>query len=182
MQPTHRVVTLALAALCGACASSPPKEAHPQRVTFVDFRNGTRIELVNETHTGRVEQYSELLEKDKATRKVQTDEVMFGLIEVLRDGGFDDQAKPGPAPRQSDGQSVLALEIEDGDKIQYALGYKGMPAAERQKLLALVQNVVELYNQTYGLQAVELKEGETPFENPVGPTRTKAPKVQVGKG
>jgi hypothetical protein len=182
MPRTHRILAIALAALAGACASSAPKEAHPQRVTFVDFRNGTRLELVNEAHTGRVEQYSELLEKDQATRKVQTDDVMAGLIDVLRDGGFDDQAQPGPAPRQSDGQSVLTLEIEDGDKVEYALGYKGMPAAQRQKLLALVGTLVELYNQTYGLQAVELKEGEMPFENPVGPTNKKAPKVQVGKG
>ena len=164
-----------------ACSSAPAAKAQPQRVSFFDFRNGTCIELVNETHTGRLEQYSERVARTEATRKVQTDEIMSSLVDMLRDEGFDDQAQSGPAPRQSDGQSVLALEIEDGDKVEYALGYKGMPADRRQKLLALVGTVVEVYNQTYGLQAVKLKEGETPFENPVGPTRNKAPKVSAGK-
>jgi len=175
-------LALTLAACSAACSSSPATKPHPQRVSFFDFRNGTCIELVNETHTGRLEQYSERVTRTEATRKVQTDEIMSSLVDLLRDQGFDDQAQPGPAPRESDGQSVLALEIEDGDKVQHALGYKGMPTEARQKLLGLVQNVVELYNQTYGLQAVKLKEGETPFSNPVGPTKNKAPKVSAGKG
>jgi len=170
--------SLLLAALC-ACASAP-QVARPQRVLFVDFRTGTRFELVNETHTGRVEQYSEL--RASADRKVQTDEVLSGLVEVLRDEGFDAQARPGPAPRQSDGQAVMALEIEDGDRTEHALGFKGMPPDDRKQLLLMAQNFVDLYNATYGLQAVELEEGENPFENPIGPTRKKAPKVLEGQG
>jgi hypothetical protein len=117
-------LALALAPLA-ACASAPA-EARPQRVAFVDYRNGTHLELVNETHTGRVEQYSEV--RADASRKVQTDEVMQGLVEVLRERGFDRQARPGPAPRASDGQAVMALEIADGDRVEHVLGWRGMSA------------------------------------------------------
>jgi hypothetical protein len=171
-------LALALAPLA-ACASAPA-EARPQRVAFVDYRNGTHLELVNETHTGRVEQYSEV--RADASRKVQTDEVMQGLVEVLRERGFDRQARPGPAPRASDGQAVMALEITDGDRVEHVLGWRGMSADDRAELLALAQNFVALYNETYGLQAVEVREGDTPFENPVGPTRKKSPQVLEGQG
>jgi hypothetical protein len=78
---------------------------------------------------------------------------------------------------------MMALEIADGERVEHVLGYKGMPVAQRTELLALAQSFVDLYNETYGLQAVEVKEGDTPFENPVGPTRKKAPKVLLeGQG
>jgi hypothetical protein len=162
-----------------SCASAPV-EARPQRVAFLDYRNGTHLELVNETHTGRVEQYSTV--RGDASRKVQTDEVMQGLVEVLRKRGFDSLARPGPAPRASDGQGVMALEIADGERVEHVLGWRGMPADERAELLALTQNFVDLYNETYGLQAVDVKQGDTPFENPVGPTRKKSPEVLEGQG
>jgi len=177
MLPTARL--LALAALLGAACASTPKQAQPQRVAYVDYRKNAWLELVNETHTGRVEQYSEV--RENASRKVQTDEVMEGLLEVIRKDGFERQARPGPAPRSSDGQSVVALEIEDGDRIAHVVGFKGMPPSDHKQLLSMAQSFIEVYNLTYGLQAVETKEGETPFENPVGPTRNKAPKVQSGK-
>jgi hypothetical protein len=75
----------------------------------------------------------------------------------------------------------VALEIEDGDRIEHVLGFKGMPTGDHKQLLSMAQSFIEVYNLTFGLQAVETKEGETPFENPVGPTRNKAPKVQAGK-
>jgi hypothetical protein len=167
-----------LLATSAACASAP-QTAHPQRVTYVDYRKNAWLELVNETHTGRVEQYSEV--RENASRKVQTDEVMQGLVEVIRKGGFERQARPGPAPRASDGTSVVALEIQDGERIEHVLGFKGMPSSDHKQLLSMSQSFIEIYNLTYGLQAVEKKQGETPFENPVGPTRNKAPKVSAGK-
>jgi len=177
--PQPGLLACLLLGLLAACTSTPPAP-RPQRVTYFDLRSGARFELVNETHTGRLEQYSEV--RSDAARKVQTDEVMQGLVEVLRDRGFDDQARPGPAPRAGEGESVMALEIEDGDKIEHVLGYRGMPEAELRRLLELRQDFLELYNATYGLQAVEQREGESPFQNPVGPTRKKLPKVPGGQG
>jgi hypothetical protein len=181
MIKTVLLPALALA-LSAACASTPAPPGRPQRVAFLDYRNGTHLELVNETHTGRLEQYSAVVRPTEATRKVQTDDVMAALVELLRDEGFDDLGQEGPAPVRGGDTGMMAIELEDGDRIEHVLGFKGMPAADRQKVLSLAQSIVEIYNATYGLQAVELKEGESPFQNPVGPTREKLPKVPEGQG
>lgn len=165
---------LALLALTGCAANSAlDGPARPQRVAWVDYRSNVRLELVNETHTGRVEQYSTTRKLAEASRKVQTDEVMAGLIDFMRDEGFDSRAREGPMPRGSDGQSVMGLEIEDGGAIEHVLAWRGMPADDREAVLKLAQSFAELFNATYGLQAVEVGQDESPFENPVGPVRKK---------
>lgn len=165
---------LGLLALAG-CASSSAAQgpARPQRVSWIDYRSNVRLELVNETHTGRVEQYSTKRKLEESARKVQTDEVVGGLIEVLKQEGFAKQARPGPMPLGSDGQSVMALEIDDGGAIEHVVAWRGMPADDRAAILGMAQNFADLYNATYGLQAVEVGLDESPFENPVGPTRKK---------
>lgn len=172
--PLFSGALLSLLALAG-CASGPASggPARPQRVAWVDYRSNVRLELVNETHTGRVEQYSTTRKLDEAARKVQTDEIMSGLIEVLNEEGFAQQARPGPMPLGSDGQGVMALEIDDAGAIEHVMAWRGMPAEERTAILRMAQNFAELYNATYGLQAVEMGLDESPFENPVGPTRKK---------
>ena len=173
---TFPIVLLALLPLAG-CASNSASSgpARPQRVAWIDYRSNVRLELVNETHTGRVEQYSST--RKDASRKVQTDEVMSGLIEVLRDEGFGKQARSGPMPLGSDGRSVMALEIDDNGAIEHVVAWKGMPARERTAILSMAQNFADLYNATYGLQAVDVGLDESPFENPVGPTRKKPAKT-----
>jgi hypothetical protein len=154
------------------CKSTPSAgPAHPQRVAWADYRTGVWLELVNETHTGRVEQYSEL--RTDASRKVQTDEIIGAFVQLMRDEGFADHARPGPAPRGTDGQVVMALELADGDKVEHMLAWKGMPAEERKTMLSLAQNFADLFNATYGLQAVAVDPDKLPFENPVGPTKRK---------
>ena len=98
---------------------------------------------------------------------------MSGLIEVLMDEGFEKQARPGPMPLGSDGQSVMALEIDDAGEVQHVVAWRGMPADERTAILGMAQNFADLYNATYGLQAVEVGPDESPFDNPVGPTKKK---------
>ena len=49
------------------------------RVGLRDYRTGRNFELVNETHTSRVEQYSTL--RDNADRKVQSDEIVAKRVE-----------------------------------------------------------------------------------------------------
>lgn len=165
---------LALLAL-SACASSGADAVagHPQRVAWVDYRSKVLLELVNESHTDRLEQYSTVRSRSEASRKVQTDEVMAELLAVLREGGFEKRARPGAMPRGGDGQSVMALEIDDDGRISHVLAWRGMPADDRQAILGMAQNFADLYNATYGLQAVEMGLDESPFENPVGPTRNK---------
>ena len=167
--PTALLGLLPLAGCASSSASDGP--ARPQRVAWIDYRSNVRLELVNETHTGRVEQYS-TARKD-ASRKVQTDEVMSGLIDFLHEKGFEKRARPGPMPLGSDGQSVMALEIDDAGAVEHVLGWRGMPDDERTSLMAMAQGFAEIYNATYGLQAVEIGQDESPFENPVGPTNKK---------
>lgn len=174
--PTALLGLLALAGCASHAASDGP--ARPQRVAWIDYRSGVRLELVNETHTGRVEQYS-TTRKD-ASRKVQTDEVMSGLIEILHDQGFSERARPGPMPLGGDGQNVMALEIDDAGDVQHVVAWRGMPADDRTALLGMAQNFADLYNATYGLQAVEVGQDESPFENPVGPTKKK-PAAEIQK-
>ncbi len=163
------------------CASSSAGEGEatgigtPERVAYVDYRSNRTLELVNESHTGRVEQYSEI--RKNADRKVQTDDVLSGLIEFMREEGFERLARPGPAPQSSDGQVALALEIEHGDRIEHVLGFKGMPPKDHESVLTLWRGFLEIYNATFGLQAVESPADDLPFENPVGTTRRKPPKV-----
>jgi hypothetical protein len=175
---------LLLLSAAAGCASGPAtgNAAQPRRVAWVDYRSRVLLELVNESHTDRVEQYSQVRSRDEAARKVQTDEVMDELVKVLRDLEFDALARPGPMPRGSDGSNVMGLEFDEAGQVRHVLAWRGMPADERQSFLEMANNFAEIYNATYGLQAVEVAPDESPFENPAGPTRTKpsAPIQKVG--
>lgn len=175
MKTASFLTCLLLAAACSApeAGGRPEITGLPQRVAYLDYRNGLVFELVNESHTDRVEQYSAL--RQDASRKVQSDEVVSGLIEALRAQGFRRMARSGAAPRGASAPAMMAVEIDDGGGVEHVLGLKGMPADDRRTVLALGQSVLEIYNATYSLQAVEVREGESPFENPVGPTQHKPP-------
>lgn len=176
------ILSLLALAGCSTSTAADSGPARPQRVAWVDYRSKVRLELVNETHTDRVEQYSAVRSRAEASRKVQTDEVMTELLKVLHEQGFEKHALPGAMPLQGDAQSVMALEIDDNGRISYVVAWRGMPKEDREAILGMAQNFAELYNATYGLQAVELGPEESPFENPVGPTRKKpdAPIQKVG--
>ncbi len=176
----QRLTLCSAALLLAGCASSSGDGAegstgNPARVAYVDYRTQRTFELVNESHTGRIEQYSAV--RQNANRKVQTDEVLAGLIEFMRGEGFARLARPGPAPQGSEGSVAMALEIEEGGAVEHVLGFKGMPPKDNQALITLWQGFLEIYNATYGLQAVESQGDSLPFENPVGGTRTKPLKV-----
>jgi len=165
---------LALLALAGCASSSAASgPARPQRVAWVDYRSQVLLELVNESHTGRVEQYSQVRSRAEASRKVQTDEVMAELVRVLRELDFAERALPGPMPRSGNGTNMMGLELDDGGQVSHLLAWRGMPAEQRLAFLDMANNFAEIYNSTYSLQAVDVGLDESPFENPVGPTRTK---------
>ena len=166
---------LCLSLLVGACSSGPSRRAEapadadlgtPLRVTYIMYRSGQRLELVNEAHTGRVEQYSQV--RSDASRKVQTNDVMEGLVEVLRDNGFDRFSNAGPAPLASGsaGPMPWALELDDSGAVSYIGAVPGLSPKDNQTLLRLATAFVDTYNATYGLQAVKLKPGQSPFSNP----------------
>jgi len=173
-----RSLTLPLVGLLlAACSSGSAHRATavdaaapgtPLRVTYISYTSGQRLELVNEAHTGRVEQYSKV--RADASRKVQTNDVMRGLVEVLRDNGFNRFAVAGPAP-DAEGVMAWALELEDGGEVTHVGAVPGLSAADGRTLLRLATAFVDTYNATYGLQAVKVKPGETPFSNPAADGR-----------
>jgi len=174
----HRFALLCALAFAGlACQSNAPAgEAKPSpngplRVGYTDYRSDQVLELVNESHTGRVEQYSKVGES--ANRKVQSDEIMDALIEHLDEQGFAKLAQPGHSPTKGDGRWLWSIEIERARGPSFVAVPPGLTAAEIKPYIAIKAAFVETYNATYGLQAVKVKAGETPFKAPEPPKSVK---------
>lgn len=174
MRTRFLLPVLALVAFFAGCASSGGSSARADgralRVTFVDYRTSQRLELVNEAHTSRLEQYSEI--RNDAMRKVQSDEVMGALVDYLYDEGFAERATPGPMTPGGGGRLLWGLEIVEGDgEPSHVTETKGLTAAEKQDLRQLSFAFLSTYNATYGAQAVEVQAGQSPFKAPERPTR-----------
>jgi len=174
MSRPSALLSLCLLLLLGACSSSSASgdgadvPGTPLRVTYIAYKSGQRLELVNEAHTGRLEQYSAV--RADAARKVQTNDVMHGLVEVLEDNGFEERAQAGSAPANA-GVMSWALEIEDDQGPRHIGPVPGMTAEENHKLRRLAAAFLDTYNATYGLQAVELKPDSTFFQTPTSKRR-----------
>jgi len=164
---------LLLAAFLFGCASggSSAPERHsleegiPTRVTFVDYRNGVRMTLVNEAHTDPVELYSEIRERSTATTKVVSNEVMTALMTHFAEKGFDRYAERGFAPATPRGGELQSLEVERPGEVQSLATYGHDTAAEhsfRECRLAFLQ-AQEL---TMQFQAVRNDGSDVIFEQP----------------
>lgn len=160
--------------LLGACALSacastprePSRERDPSRalrVTLRDYRNGQRFELVSESHTSAIELYSQ--KRASASTKVQSDEVMQGLVDFLREQDFDRHAAPGKAPLQAQGSYTSALEVDRAGQVTHLLGGKAVPAAEQKVLSVCRANFLLLYNETDSWQTVDNRSGEGVFQS-----------------
>jgi hypothetical protein len=157
----------ALAALILAACSSTggdEDEGTPLRVTYHSFTTGQRLELVSEAHTSRLEQYSEV--RADASRKVQSNDVMAGLVEILDDHGFDRYAHEGSMPEDGGGQFTWALEVEGPDGPRHVLAHNALSEGEARDLQRYMLAFIDTYNATYGLQAVETAPGEEVFKTP----------------
>ena len=164
------VLALCLPLFAGACSSGPSSrdddggskeiEGSPLRVSYLSFSSGQHLELVNEAHTGRVEQYSQV--RNDASRKVQTNDVMTGLIEVLEKNGFRKHAIEGGAPVER-GVMAWALEIEDDKGLRHVGAVPGLSADDNRDLLRLAAAFIDTYNSTYSLQAIKLEPGKSAF-------------------
>jgi len=159
---------LAGASALGGCASTarePSRERDPSRalrVTLRDYRSGQRFELVSESHTSALELYSE--KRASASTKVQSDEVMQGLVDFLREQQFDRHAAPGKAPLQAQGGYTNALEVDRAGQVMHMIGGKSVPAAEQKVLAVCRANFLMLYNQTDSWQTVDNRAGDGVFQ------------------
>jgi hypothetical protein len=162
-----RALSLAsLALLVGACSSPSAEEEQgtPLRVTYQSYTTGQRLELVSEAHTSRLAQYSEV--RADASRKVQSNDVMAGLVEILDDHGFERYAQEGAMPADGGGRFTWGLEVEGPGGPRHVLAHNGLSEAEARDLQRYMLAFIDTYNATYGLQAVETAPGEEVFKTP----------------
>jgi hypothetical protein len=174
----HRfALASALSLLSLACQSSSssgepqPSPNGPLRVAYTDYRSAQVLELVNESHTGRVEQYSKTSES--ANRKVQSDEIVDALIEHLDDEGYTKLSQVGHAPSKGDGRWLWSIEIERTGGSTFVAMPAGLTPEQKTPYRAMWDSFLATYNATYGLQAVKVKAGETPFKAPDPPKSVK---------
>lgn len=139
-------------------------DAGPLRVSHVDYRSERVLELVNEAHTARLEQYSEV--RANANRKVQTNDLMAGLVEILYDHDFGEYEHVGPAPSAGVGPWAWAIEIDRPNGVTHVLAGPGLPDKEKKALRQYAAAFLDTYNATYSLQAVEVDVDDSPFQNP----------------
>jgi hypothetical protein len=146
---------LLLAAACGCSSTGSSEDAGPPRsiaVSLIGY-GPAPFELVSESHTSRVELYSE--ERPNASTKVQLDEVMDALIDHLDELGFDGYARPGTAPQDGGKAFAKAIQVEEeGRQAWWPL----QPTAGKTELKSFntaVRDFLEIYNLTQGWQSVD---------------------------
>lgn len=163
---------LLLALLAGACSSNPAvAKAGPGawRVGLRDYRTGRNFELVNETHTSRVAQYSTV--RDNADRKVQSDEIVAELVGWLESEGFGTLAQSGAAPTEQRADRVWVLEVQGPEGPRHVLVTKSISPESYATCRKLKAGFLDIYNATYAGQAKQMADGETPFLAPELPKR-----------
>lgn len=155
---------------CASGGSSVPErhsleEGIPTRVSFVDYRNGVRMTLVNEAHTDPVELYSEIREKSTANTKVVSNEVMAKMMEWFAEKGFDRYAGRGFAPATPRGGELQSLEVERPGEI-LSLATFGQKTAAEQSFRECRLAFLELQQFAMQFQAVRNDGSEEIFEQP----------------
>ena len=169
MTQLRSILALLSLALLGACNSSTSARANERsgtdgaatRVLLKQFEKGMRFELVSEAHTDPLEYYS--TPRDDASLKIQTNEVMEALLEVMEDSGFARHAQPGSAPSRGNEYMNWCFEVErDGAKEHWAVGTRS-ELAELQRFGECRDAFLQLYNVTAAYQAVDNESGERIF-------------------
>jgi len=164
---------LSFAGLALSCSSSGAAggadeaggaKGEPLQLIFVEYKSGARMELVNESHTSKLEQYSQV--RTDASRKVQSDEMISALVDYLEDNGFRKLAVPGDPPYLTGGQFYWTLQLVEPDGQAYVAEGRTTSPADKQRLRVFSQAFLSTYNYTQGWQAVEVKPGELPFKGP----------------
>ncbi len=163
----------AVSCASGSSSRPPAPDGLARRVTLYDYAVGRHFELVGESHTARVEYYSQ--KRSDAARKVQTDEVMAALLEKLGDEGFVRFAQAGRAPSQGGQLITRALEVQSDDGVRHWAVGKGSNPEERIAFNACMSPFLELYNLSQSFQAIENSEGSEYFDKAQAPGRNSRP-------
>jgi hypothetical protein len=149
-------------------SEEPEPRAVPQGPAYlmrmIDYRSGHRLELVNESHTSSVAQYSK--RRGDPSRKVVTDEWMVGLIDYLREQGWSKEVRAGNAPTAARDSLHWALEMTGPDGTSYIAQPMDASGSRRTRLRTMQKAFVDTYNATQGWQAVRVDPGTLPFKAP----------------
>lgn len=151
-----------LSILASACASTGNLvTGTAAQMRFFEYRGGLTMTVVNESHTDRVELYSE--ERDNASTKVAPDEVMDALIDRVKEFNFAKFAKDGPAPKTSTLWSQ-AIEVETAKGTMHMLVGPELSDEAKSSFRRSREAFLQIYNNVYGAQTV--KGGERMIQDP----------------
>jgi hypothetical protein len=171
-----------VAVLCAtACTSAPSDSARVESASaetgaqpkpkgpayllrYVEYRSGTRLELVNPAHTTAVEQYSK--PRSDPSRKVTSSEWMEALVEFLHDQGWDAEVRAGKAPTMARDSLAWALELTGPEGTSFVALPIGAKPDQKKRLLTLMAAFLDTYNATPGFQTVQAEPGKLPFKQP----------------
>jgi hypothetical protein len=165
------LLACALTAACSSTGGSGGRPAAGQKakgepilLVFTDYHTGARLELANESHTDRVKQYSE--QRNDANRKVQSDDLMNGLVAYLDEQGFSRDATPGDPPYMTGGDLRWTLQVMRAAGESYVAEARTASTREKRRLRIYSKAFLDTYNHTQGWQAVKIESGQMPFKGP----------------
>ena len=127
-------------------------------------RTSAEFELATGDEEQRVEGYSKI--GNQTTRKFQNAEIMGELLAYLDSLGFAEMAVAGAAPTNPGPDVLFLLEVTEDGRTRYVLDHSGATPDERTRVRTMVQAVLEVWNNTFGLQTVETRPGEEIFKQP----------------
>lgn len=163
-----RSLCLILIGLCvSACGSTGTTEytkseitGIPMTIKLTDYRNGNVIRIVNDSHSDRLETYSE--ERAVAGTKVASDEVVAETVKYMLENGFDDHSIRGLAPYRS-ADYAKSLEIDDPQGVRYFAIHAGSSEQELMTMHKCSIGLIEVYNAVHSAQTVTNASGADLF-------------------
>ncbi len=136
-------------------AEASAKTGRPVELRYRAVAKNLSFGIVNESHTDRTELYSSRQPLDKATIKVSPDEVVDAIVEYFRDEGFFDIAQSGSAPKTAPAGASQILEVSLPEGPYFAVMQPGVSTDFVTKFQTCSKALLDVYNSTMQLQAVD---------------------------
>ena len=137
-------------------------DAEPGRVTFIDYSDFVRLNLVNVAHSDPVEFYSEV--RTTASTKITYNEVFDAMLDYFDDHGFSKVAQPGYAPSTGSREILQVLEVQTENGTKFLPYGSGASEEQRRVFKDCVLAWQEVFNRTQQAQAVSNTSGSTLFD------------------
>jgi hypothetical protein len=164
--PALLAASLALACASGGSGSPTDEDfvGPPTQVRWFIYKTGQTITLVNDSHTNRLELYSEL--REAAGPKVAGDAEMAALVGYMEEQDFDRYAVDGPAPPSGGPDWFQALELEVDGRARHMLLGTASTREQRATFNGCATALMTLWNLTFQSQAIDNEAGDAIFQQP----------------